>query len=1094
MKPRIVALLLLASMLLLVGLIPAARAQTAARERPTTPDLALRHQRAAAREAARQSDTPPPVTAGEPVDALRLERHPEEKARHDRTTAAPAAAAPAAPVPPAPSVLPSAYPEPEPGTAVVIASVDDMGRNENSDFNVPAISDDGRYVAFQSFADDLVPGDWNEAWDIFVRDTQANTIERVSVSTGGDEGNGGSHQPSISADGRYVVFYSSADNLVSGDLNWGYDAFLHDRQTGTTTLISRHSDGTQGNWDSYDPVISADGAFVAYYSWANNLVDNDENGNISDIFLYKVATGQTTLISRHSNGTQGNSDSFSPAISADGSFVAYSSWADNLVDTDTNGTEDIFVRDVAGGTTTLVSRHTDGTQSDGWSEFPSISADGQIVAYSSYGDLVDGEIYVTSNVFVYDMQAETTTMVSRHTDGTPGNWESYDPAVSGDGRYVTFYSHADNLIDVDNNGTATDVFLHDLQTGATTLVSKSVMGEQGNWYSSSPAINEDGSVIAFESAATNLVSSGYDGWTRDVFVRYTGLANLYSISGRVTDEVDDGLSWVLVRDSSGAAVYTDDDGYYTLDTLLPGDHGVWALDEGYYYLFPTTPVAVTLPPDAADVDIQGQTNDHYGNWFSATADAYVDEAKKTKNYGTQPYLRVRDAAKDLNSYLKFEVTGLPSCLFVDWSYLQLFATDGGPDAGTLYRTGNDWTEAGINWNNAPAPGDYLYEAQSVDNNQYIWFSSHNIGGNGVYSYALRNDSSDQVQYDSHEGANPPQLNVYWLPKPESMPDARYGMDITSNLAPATVQFTDQSEGCPTSWYWEFGDGATSTDPNPTHTYTDPGYYKVVLTVTNSEGMDKKTQWIDVVEPPSKFYMSLSKKITVGGLTIEPADIVLYDRNTDSWSMVYDGSAHGTNTNIGSFTWDGYDLLLVFSGNQTIPGLGKATQYDIVRFTPDDPWIFPLGSGVFSWYFQGKPNGLSKGSEKIDALTFWWGDPMLSVTGTASLPTSPVLKPADEDLFRWVPGWNYWINPIDFDGSTIPGMAAEDLNGVWYDDWTGDYYVTILGKFNLGGVAGDDASIVRLNWNGNGYTPSLVDWLAPGAPAFKGKIDGLEMGR
>jgi len=1092
MKPRIVALMLLASMLLLVGLIPAAGAQTAVQEQPTIPDLALRQQRAAAREAARQSDTPPPATAGEPIDALRLERHPEEKARLDRPTAAPTAGAPAAPMLSASSVLPLS--SPEPGTAVVITSVDDMGRNGNSDSNDPALSDDGRYVAFASSPDNLVPGDWNEVRDIFVRDTQTNTTERVSVSTAGDEGNGSSWQPSISADGRYVVFYSSADNLVNDDLNWSSDAFLHDRQTGATTLISRHSDGTQGNWDSYDPVISADGAFVAYYSYADNLVDNDENGSISDVFLYEVTTGQTTLISRHSDGTQNNGGAYSPAISADGSFIAFVSYADDLVDADTNGYEDIFVRDVAGGTTTLVSRHTDGTQGDDWSYSPSISADGQIVAYSSYaGNLVDDDANGAGDVFVYDMQAGTTTMVSRHSDGTPGNWDSYDQALSGNGRYVLFFSCADNLMDADANEGGCDVFLHDLQTGATTLASRSATGEQGDWSSFSPAINNDGSVIAFGSMATNLVFSGWDGWATDIFVRYTGLADLYSISGRVTDEFDNGLGWEIVRDVSGATVYTDNDGYYTLDTLLPGDHGVWAWDEGYYYLFPTTPAAVTLPPNAVDVDIQGQTNDYYGGEFPAVADAYVDEAKKTKNYGLQPYLRVKNAAKDLNSYLKFEVAGLPSCPSVDYAEVRLFATDGGPDAGTLYRTGNDWTEAGINWNNAPALGDYLDGSWSVDNNQYNWFYLDDVNRNGAYSYALRNNSSNQVQYDSGEGVDPPILYVYWLQKPELMPDAQYGMDVTEGLAPVTVRFTDQSEGCPTSWYWEFGDGATSTDPNPTHTYTDPGYYEVVLTVSNSEGQDRKTQWVNVIEPPSLFYLSLSKKYQIGPMTVEPADIVRYNKIADTWTMVYDGSAHGTNTNIGSFAWDDNDLLLVFSGNQTIPGLGKATQYDVVRFTPDNPGAFPLGPGTFSWEFQGKTNGLSTGSEKIDALDQFWGERYFSTTGTASLPITPVLKPADEDLFIWY-SWGEWYSGLMLDGSTIPGMAAEDINGVWYDDWTGDYYVAILGKFNLGGVAGDDASIVRINWNGSSYIPSLVDWLAPGAPVFKGKIDGLEMSR
>ncbi len=1098
MKPRFVALLLLAFTLLLVGMIPAVGAQPATTEPPA--QLARPTDAPARQRSAAPAPDPSQAQVDRSVDQRRLERDPEYARQMERemsldTATATPPAAPETPALPQQAGPPSGYPdpEPEPGVTVIRASVDPMGEDANNSSYDPDITSDGRYVAFGSYADDLLVGDWNEMADIFVRDTQTNTTERVSISTGGDEANEGSYAPSISADGRYVVFYSYADNLVAGDTNWSSDIFLHDRQTGETTLISRHTDGTQGNSDSYDPAISGNGQFVTYSSYADNLVNADSNYS-SDIFVYEVATETTTRVSQSSDATQGTSDSFHPAISQSGQFVTFDSYANNLVNTDSNGWyPDIFLYDQDNHETKLISHHNNGTQGNYSSTEPAISGDGKVIAFLSYADnLVDDDTNNQGDVFIYDVNASTTTLISHHSDGTQGTNVSYRAAISDDGLFVAFISWATNLIDSDTNGNQ-DVFLYDIQNNLTTLASKSVTGEQGSNFSDYPALNSNGTAIAFNSSAYNLVPFDQNGYTQDVFVRFTDQANLYTISGQVTDEYSNGLGWELVRDISGAAVETDEDGYYFLVGLLPGEHGVW-VDSYYngYYVFSYTPVPVTVPPDATNVDFVGYYPDTFFNVYEPIADAYVDQAKTSTNYGTKPYLRVKNASKDLETYLKFDINDLPSCAEVDSSRLGLYATDPGPDGGKVFfPSSNDWTETGITWNNAPGHDPFWWGSFGpVTNPDYYWTDIPPVTI-GVSHFVVWNDSSDQVQYDSREGANPPRLEVDWYQLPDRRPDAQYGMNTDDGLAPLTVQFTDQSAGCPDTWAWDFGDGGTSTERNPTHTFTTPGFYEVVLTITNSEGVDKKMQQIEVIKPPDQVFMSLSKKLTVGGLTIEPADIVLYDKSANTWQMVYDGSEHDTMANISSFAWDGDDLLIVFSGSQTIAGLGKATQYDVVRFTPNTPLVFPLGPGLFDWELQGAPNGLTKGSEKIDALGFDYGDIPLSTIGKTDLTPYSELLANKEDIFEWRGGWG---NTLDLDGSQIPGMAGRNINGLWFDDKTHDYYVIITGKFNLGGVAGNDASIVRLTWANGQWVPSLHNWLAPGAPAFKGKIDAIELGR
>jgi predicted RNA-binding protein with TRAM domain len=385
-------------------------------------------------------------------------------------------------------------------------SVSSSGAESNGDSYHAAISADGRYIAFESDASTLTSGDTNGWVDIFVRDTQTGTTTRVSVDSSGNEANSDSYSPSISADGRYVAFESYADNLVINDTNWMPDVFVHDMQTGTTIRVSVASNGDEANDGSYMPKISANGRYVTFESDADNLVSGDTNA-VRDIFVHDLQTGTTTRVSIAWNGNQANSNSYVSSISADGRYVAFQSDASNLVSGDTNGFGDIFVRDTQSGTTTRISIDSSGNEANNDSYEPAISGDGRYVAFWSYAsNLVSGDNGSFADIFLHDTQSGTTTRISIDSSGNEANNNSYGPAISGDGHYVVFHSYASNLVSGDTN-VANDIFLHDTQTGSTMRISLDSSRTEANSDSYYPAISSDGLYVAFESYADNLVSS-----------------------------------------------------------------------------------------------------------------------------------------------------------------------------------------------------------------------------------------------------------------------------------------------------------------------------------------------------------------------------------------------------------------------------------------------------------------------------------------------------------------------------------------------------------------------------------------------------------
>jgi len=397
-----------------------------------------------------------------------------------------------------------------------IVSVSSDGTQGNLDSQEANISADGSWVAFSSSATNLVLGDTNGVIDVFIRDLANGTTTLVSVSDGEVLGNNWSSGPSIDADGSCVAFTSEASNLVSGADNAGVvDIFVRDLANGTTKLVSVSDGEVAGNDYSGEASISADGSCVAFSSWATNL---GGGGLEQDIFLRDMTNGTTTLVSVSDDEAAENAWSQSPSVDADGSCVAFASQASNLVNgADNAGVVDIFVRDLANGTTTLVSVSSLGEPGNNTSHTPSIDADGSCVAFqSSATNLVPEDTNGAYDVFVHDLLTGITRLVSVSSEGTLGNGWSYSPSIDADGSCVAFMSFATNLVPEDTNGTS-DVFVHDLLTGITRLVSVSSAGTQGDRKSNMPSISADGSSVAYASYATNLVSGDING-KYDVFV------------------------------------------------------------------------------------------------------------------------------------------------------------------------------------------------------------------------------------------------------------------------------------------------------------------------------------------------------------------------------------------------------------------------------------------------------------------------------------------------------------------------------------------------------------------------------------------------
>jgi Tol biopolymer transport system component len=379
----------------------------------------------------------------------------------------------------------------------------------------PEFSGDGRFVAFDSAADDLVGGDANGLRDVFVFDRTTGALELASLGTTGTAGDRTSSFPSLSHDGRYVLF-DTTTAFEAGDTNNRSDLYLRDRQAGTTTRVSLAHDLAEGDDNSYSGSLSGDASACAFVSRAGNLVPGDLNWR-ADVFARDVVSGGIVRANVGPGGVEADQDSDHPVISADGRFVAFDSLATNLVPGDTNFAWDVFVHDLQTGVTSLVSAPAGGGSADGDSRRPHLSADGRFVVFSSLARNLGGGDPFASDVFLLDRNSASLELVSATSMGTGASGDSRYARVSDDGRFVAFRSQS-ALVPEDTNPWP-DVYVRDRVAGTISLESVSSSGvvQQGT-AGVRPDLSADGRLVAFASGDPNL-SPGDLGTFFDVFVR-----------------------------------------------------------------------------------------------------------------------------------------------------------------------------------------------------------------------------------------------------------------------------------------------------------------------------------------------------------------------------------------------------------------------------------------------------------------------------------------------------------------------------------------------------------------------------------------------
>jgi len=401
------------------------------------------------------------------------------------------------------------------------------GTGGNGGSNTSAISADGRYLAFLSISDNLVSGDTNAKRDAFVKDLVTGEVVRVNTDSNGNEANSNALDVTISADGKFAAFSTGANNLVEDDTNSRVDIFRKDLTTGELIRVNVDADGIQADNHSFGVSLSGDGRKVVFTSEATNLSTVDDNNKKRDVYLKDIKTGKVTLVSSHKNGTQGDGLSTDAVISEDGKHVAFESVAENLIDDDNNGHRDVFVVNIKTGAVTRVSTDKDGVGGESHSAGAAISADGRYVAFHSIaGNLIDGDTNGFQDVFVKDTKTGAIELASAAANGAQLNGDSSDVSISADGEVVAFSTDDSSLpaSNVDSNGVS-DIAVKVLNgsgTGDISLVSTDADGNTVAGASAAAMISGDGRYVAFES--DGVFSATDSNGVKDIFAK--GLAPL----------------------------------------------------------------------------------------------------------------------------------------------------------------------------------------------------------------------------------------------------------------------------------------------------------------------------------------------------------------------------------------------------------------------------------------------------------------------------------------------------------------------------------------------------------------------------------------
>jgi PKD repeat protein len=682
---------------------------------------------------------------------------------------------------------------------VSVTSIGEQANNVSGQSN-PAISVDGRFVAFTSIATNLVAGDSNNLQDVFVKDRETDVTERVSVSTAGLQANGASGGPAISADGRFVAFNSSASNLVPSDFNGATDVFVRDRLEGTTERISVAVDGGSANGASTNGGITPDGRFVVFTSTASNLVPGDTNGR-QDVFVRDRSTGTTERVNLTHTGQQAMTiHAYSASISDDGRFVAFlAPHTSELVENHGIGMQ-VYVRDRQEEATILASVSNDGEPLHDSSPYGTISPDGRYVLFASY---------VLPGLSVRDLQSGTTEMVGWMT------WNvnySRTPQISAGGRFIA------SLIDRvswdvyfehhpwwDTGGEITDIVVFDRETGERSLVSASSTGDVANTRSTSFGLSHDGRFVAFSSGATNLVANDTNArW--DVFIRdMAAVKPVANIGGPY-------LGWAAADPGSwyGRIRF---DGEASFDPNARSLTAYWDFGDG------SDPIVTS--------DLT--TSHSYAEPGIYTATLIVSNGVE-ESEPSRATVEVLPSAERMQNIS-------PSC-----------ANPG--DEVTISGVANSSYLMGRGWNFSDGPlelgraeihlqrnGEPPYYYPTVIYSDYVEVSLPDL----AYRSTIRlPDDLEPGTYwiDRHNQTLGTRLEVPCPPASNHAPVADAGGPRYTGETGVAVVFDGSSsfdpDGDPLTYEWHFGDGETGTGATPQHVYRLPGTYLVTLIVHDGE--------------------------------------------------------------------------------------------------------------------------------------------------------------------------------------------------------------------------------------------------------------------
>ena len=860
-----------------------------------------------------------------------------------------------------------------------------------------SLSADGRYMVFVSESSSLVSNDTNGVMDAFWSDTLTGEVRRVSVSSGGEEGNDWSGRIvngfglDISDDGRFVVFHSSASNLVTNDTNNTTDIFVRDTQTSTTTRVSVTSTGIEANSGSWFPSISADGRYVAFDSNAVNLLPGLDGNAITDndVFVHDRQTGITSLVSKSSEGTQGNHRSTNAVISGNGRFVAFTSESDNLVANDTNGLtnqysgRDVFVHDLHTGVTQRVSISTEGVEGNNYSEAASISGDGRYIAFHSLATTLDFNVPVSYNVFVHDrIMKQTNRIAIDDFEGGSYKFRNF-PSISQSGRYVAL--RATHTVYGYNA-----VFVYDRLTGQTHLASRDNKGTAiQHSVGNDLAIADNGQFVAFSTTQWQLVPDKIDG-IEEVFLAKTGFsAELATTPTAVITSVDtDYIFTPIVFDASlsvdpngelldyqwdfgdgtfGSGVNVSHvypvSGNYTVTLSVFDGSNPPTIASKVMTILAGAPIAVLNVPDtiyinspvtfdaSLSTDPNGDPLDFYWEFGDGITiggpSAIVSHAYATS--GTyNMILHVQDGnTETLVNKTITVLTGAPTAIL------------NAPD--TVYI-------------NAPVPFDALLSTDpNGDPLNYFWDFGDGLTGSGITTNHIYSLSGNYTVTLSVFDGNTSTLATKVITVLRGEPSAVITSSDTVNKNDSLIfdaSFSTDPNGDPLSYQWDFGDGQTDIGITTVHVYAVSGSYTVSLTVFDGNTPTIATKVITVVN-------QVPTAVITSADTVDKNISMLFDASlssdsngdplTYSWDFG-DGSLAATSTNVNhTYTKGGsYTVTLTVNDGETSASASKiitvANQAPIVVLNSEDT-IDSNTSTVFDASLSTDPNN--------DALTYQW---------------------------------------------------------------------------------------------------------------------------